>query len=97
MIFPKIAQVISGEIRTPHLVLTASNKDGLKGKAIWSGAQKVQKSYKRGKKILPAPKKKKNYFSMQNRKGDACLGIQQSIGNNLHPLLQMRGNTLSKS
>lgn len=59
MIFPKIAQVISGEIRTPHLVLTASNKDGLKGKAIWSGAQKVQKSYKRGKKILPAPKKKK--------------------------------------
>ena len=68
MIFPKIAQVISGEIRTPHLVLTASNKDGLKGKAIWSGAQKVQKSYKRGKKILPAPKKKKLFLDAKQKR-----------------------------
>lgn len=35
--FPKIAQEISGGILTPHLVLlglSASNKNGLKGKVI---------------------------------------------------------------
>lgn len=72
--FPKIAQVISGEILTLHLALlgsSASNKSGLKEKVImvWGlqGTEnkiEVEKLKKR-KKIFPPLK---NYFSMQNRK-----------------------------